>query len=92
MLCDQRVLLIVYDEKLGRMIKYNSRPDFDLKQISRAIKSAEPQLIQQYSNEDYANISQHRVRVGDMAQCQRIPGGSPPQEPDEESDSKTSSS
>lgn len=61
-LCDQKILIIIYDQERGRVVQFSSEEDFQIGEAYRAIKHARGPESQnnyeKFNNEDYQRLEQ----------------------------------
>ena len=83
MLCDQKVMLAIYDQNTSRLVLYNSRPDFNCRFIGTILDGQGSVTIpmgklEQFTNDDYHAISESKIRVDRT--INEFPGSTPPGE------------
>lgn len=61
-LCDQKILIIIYDEERGRVVQFSSEDTFQIGEAYKAIKHARqpenPNNFEKFNNDDYARLEQ----------------------------------
>lgn len=61
-LCDQRILIIIYDEERGRVVQFSSEDNFQIGQAYQAIKRARApdnqNNYEKFNNDDYQRLEQ----------------------------------
>ena len=50
--CKQEILLFCYDQKEGRLVEFNSSPNFNIE----ALNKITPTIFEKFQNEDYSVI------------------------------------
>ena len=61
-LCDQKILIIIYDQERGRVVQFSSEDDFQIGEAYRAIKHARgpdsQNNYEKFNNDDYQRLEQ----------------------------------
>ena len=66
MLCDQKVMLAIYDTNIQKLVFFSSHDDFDTSQLQRYLnesKRAGNSKVECYSNMHYQFISESKIRI-----------------------------
>lgn len=66
MLCEQKVMLAIYDENVGKLVFFSSHDDFDVPSLQKVLHKSRDQqesYLECYSNMHYQFISESKIRV-----------------------------